>query len=94
MSNRSKTITFNKKPSILSFASVVGPKESDGPYGRCFDICGSDSLFGEASYEKTESKLQKLAVEKALKRSAVNFADIDCVFADFTVLVLQCCSHL
>ena len=78
---QNKTMIFKNKPSILSYASVVGKKESEGPYGKYFDICESDSLFGEDSFEKAESKLQKLAVERAIKKSAVNFADIDCIFA-------------
>ena len=72
---------FGKKPSILSYASVVGKKESEGPYGKYFDISESDALFGEDSFEKAESKLQKLAVENAIKKSALNFQDIDCIFA-------------
>lgn len=76
-----KTMIFESKPSVLSFASVVGKKESEGPFGKYFDICGSDSLFGEDSFEKAESKLQKLAVEHALKKVALNYGDIDCIFA-------------
>ena len=78
---KGKTMIFGKKPSILSYASVVGKKESEGPYGKYFDISESDALFGEDSFEKAESKLQKLAVENAIKKSALNFQDIDCIFA-------------
>ncbi len=76
-----KTMVFNSKPSVLSYASVVGKKESEGPYGKYFDICGTDSLFGEDSFEKAESKLQKLAVDRAIKKGAINFGDVDCIFA-------------
>ncbi len=78
---QNKTMIFKTKPSVLGYASVVGKKESEGPYGKYFDITESDALFGEDSFEKAESKLQKLAVERALKKCAVNFADVDCIFA-------------
>ena len=42
---------------------------------------GNDALFGEDTFEQAESKLQKLAVETAIRKSAVNFADVDCIFA-------------
>lgn len=76
-----KTMIFESKPAILSFASVAGKKESEGPFGKYFDICGHDSFFGENSFEKAESKLQKLAVEYALKKATLNFGDVDCIFA-------------
>ena len=76
-----KTMIFESKPSVLSFASVVGKKEMEGPFGKYFDICSSDSLFGEDSFEKAESKLQKLAVEHALKKATLNYGDVDCIFA-------------
>ena len=81
MKETNKTIIFNNKPSIISFASVVGPKESEGPFGCCFDICGTDALFGEDSFEKAESKLQKTAVQIALDRANLKDKDIDVMFA-------------
>ena len=81
MSSNGKTFIFSKKPSILSYASVAGKKESEGPLGHCFDICGTDALFGEDSFEKAESKLQKLAVQKALEKGGLKSGNIDCIFA-------------
>lgn len=75
------TIEFNLKPSVLSYASVVGKKESEGPFGKAFDVVSKDALFGEDSFEKAESKLQKTAVEVALKKSGITKDDVDAIFA-------------
>ena len=56
---------------IVSTASVVGPKEGEGPLAQYFDTVTQDALFGEDSWEKAESKYVsegcRLAVEKAGK---------------------------
>ncbi|MBQ3817052.1 MAG: stage V sporulation protein AD [Clostridia bacterium] len=75
------TIFFNNRPSILSYGSVVGKREHEGPLSKEFDCYTEDSYFGEKSYEKAESKLQKTAVETALKKQKLKSGEIDCIFA-------------
>ena len=43
----SQTIKFNTPPVITSTASIVGPKESDGPLAQYFDQCLEDEFWGE-----------------------------------------------
>lgn len=76
-----RTIRFENRPSIIGYGSVVGKKEHEGPLSSEFDNFSIDSRFGEKSYEKAESRLQKIAVQTALKRAAVNEKQIDCIFA-------------
>lgn len=76
-----RTIKLENPPSIISYASVVGKKEHDGPIGEEFDAFDNDSRFGEESYEKAESRLQKIAVETALRKCGMNENDVDCIFA-------------
>ena len=76
-----RTVIFNSRPSILGYGSVVGKKEHEGPLGKEFDAFSSDSRFGEESFEKAESHLQRLSVSKALERAGVKEQDIDCIFA-------------
>ena len=76
-----KTIVFSKKSHIVSFGSIVGKKEHEGPYSNEFDEYITDSFIGEKSFEKAESKLQKRAVEIALDKGGFMPCDIDCVFA-------------
>lgn len=76
-----RTIELETKPRILSYASVVGKKEHQGPLSEEFDSFSEDSLFGEESFEKAESKLQKTAVQTALKKAKLETEDIDKIFA-------------
>ncbi len=76
-----QTIFLENKPSILSYGSIVGKKEHEGPLCDEFDDFTDDSYFGEDSYEKAESKLQKTAIEIALKKAELEKGDIDNIFA-------------
>lgn len=77
----SRTVELEKNIGIVSSAAVVGEKEFDGPIGKYFDIHYKDELFGKDSFEKAESKMQQLALDKAIEKLGLNPTDIDCVFA-------------
>lgn len=76
-----RTIIFENRPSILGYASVVGKKEHEGPLSEEFDFYTEDSFFGEKTFEKAESKLQKTAVKIALEKARLDEKDIDNIFA-------------
>ena len=65
------TVVFNKKIIIKGFASAVGKKEGQGPLGSEFDIVGRDDKFGQKTFERAESQLQRMAVLAAI--STENF---------------------
>ena len=75
------TILLENKPSIIGYGSVVGKHEKEGPIGEEFDAFDNDCRFGETTFEKAESRLQKIAIEKALKKAKLNENDVDLVFA-------------
>lgn len=75
------TVLLENRPSFVGYGSVVGKKEHDGPMGHEFDAYDDDSRFGEESYEKAESRLQKIAVETAMRKAGKCENDIDIVFA-------------
>ena len=77
----SRTIELEAKPHIISYGSVVGKKEHEGPLSEEFDYYTVDSFFGEESFEKAESKLQKTAIGIALDKVGLNPQDIDKIFA-------------
>lgn len=77
----SYTILFDDPPSICASSAVGGKKEAEGPLGNMFDMTSDDSYFGESSWEKAESRMQKDAVNKALEKANISNADIDCIFA-------------
>lgn len=76
-----RTIILNNKPSIIGYGSVVGKKEHEGPKGYEFDAYDNDCRFGEDSFEKAESRLQKIAVETALRKANLAETDIDLICA-------------
>lgn len=76
--------------SILSYASVVGKKEGEGPMNSYFDKIFDDSYLGEDTWEKAESKLQQTAVLTALEKADLSPENIDLIFAGD--LINQCTS--
>ncbi len=76
-----RTIEFDNQIRIIGYGSIVGKKEHEGPIGAEFDEYVEDSFFGEKSFEKAESKLQKHAVSTALRKVNLKQNDIDCIFA-------------
>ena len=85
-----RVLEFKDMPSIISYSSVVGKKESEGPLGEFFDIKLTDDRFGEKTWEQSESKMQKCAVSRALKRSSLSPGDVDMICAGD--LLNQCIS--
>ncbi len=71
---------FENPPRVISCASVVGKKESEGPLGKYFDLTHDDNILGEDSWEKAESKLQLEAVTTALHKANLQCSDIDILF--------------
>ncbi len=74
------TIVLDSKPSITSYASVVGKKEGEGPLKNYFDKIYIDEFCGEKSFEKAETHLQKVAIQTALKKGKMNKSSIDLCF--------------
>lgn len=76
-----QTFILDSKPQISAAASIAGKKESEGPLGRVFDVTLEDDMWGEKTWEKSESKLQREAVRLAIEKRGVRESDIDCMFA-------------
>lgn len=76
-----QTVKLENPPSIISTASIVGPKEGQGPLKEYFDMILEDDLWGTESWEKCESKLQEEAVRMALTNAALSESDINYLFS-------------
>ena len=85
-----QTISFDAPPIILETASIVGPKESEGPMAKYFDQCLTDEFWGEKTWEKAESKIIKETVNTVISKSGIPSKDIDFCFAGD--LLNQCIS--
>lgn len=85
-----QSFILNTPVNIVSSASIVGPKEKDGPLSKFFDQCLDDEFWGEKSWEKAESKFIKETVNMAIAKSKIAQSDIDFCFAGD--LLNQCIS--
>lgn len=75
------TYQFENPPTIISSATVTGPKEGVGPYGKYFDKVYGDTIIGEKSFEKAEAKMMEDAVNLAMQKGDVTEKDIDVFLA-------------
>ena len=68
-------------PVFLGTGNVVGKKEGEGPLATCFDYIDADDTFGESTWEKAESAMQKQALDLALDRAGMGSTGPDWLFA-------------
>ena len=85
-----QTIRMDNFPTITQVASIVGPKEGEGPLAKYFDRCLEDEFWGEKSWEKAESKIIKETVIAVIAKSNITNTNIDFCFAGD--LLNQCIS--
>ncbi|MGO5050078.1 stage V sporulation protein AD [Dysosmobacter sp. Sow4_B12] len=76
-----RTVALSAPPSVLACACVGGKFEGQGPLGTCFDELGEDSFFGESTWEKAESAMQKRALSRALDKARLKAGDLDYILA-------------
>ena len=79
--NGKQTVRLQNPPSIVSTASIVGPKEGQGPLKLYFDTIIDDELWGEKTWEKAESKLVREVFSNIVKNANKSPNDIDYIFA-------------
>lgn len=77
------SIAYGQPVLIMGSGSVVGQMENEGPLSGSFDKVSDDKndMFGEDSWEKAESALQKEAVALALSKTCAQTADIRFLYA-------------
>lgn len=81
MHRTGRTVALEGGVSVLSWGSVGGRLEGQGPLGRFFDEIDEDSFCGQTSWEKAESTLQQRALRHALTRGGMEEGDLDIVMA-------------
>ena len=75
-----QSFVFGETPAIISYASVAGKKEAEGPLGSTFDLTAKDTKFGQESWEKAETQMQKTAMELALQKAGLRESQLDAAF--------------
>ena len=85
-----RTIRLERAPAILSYASVVGQKEGEGPLKHCFDQIFEDPYFGEKSWELAESRMLRRCYQLALEKADLPSTALDGIYSGD--LLNQCVS--
>ncbi|MDY3072115.1 MAG: stage V sporulation protein AD, partial [Eubacteriales bacterium] len=57
-----QTLAMTTPVPVAGFAAVAGKKEGQGPL--TFDYVAPDATFGEKTWEKAESKMQRDALDR------------------------------
>lgn len=76
-----QSLSFERDIYIESSSSVVGKKESEGPFGTWFDMVIEDAMAGKDTWEEAESAFQTEAVKKVLEKSGMSTGQIRYIFA-------------
>ena len=76
-----QTVALADPPAIIGHANVVGKKEGDGPLANSFDHIEQDDTFGEKTWEKAETAMQKMALASALDKAGQAVSNLDYLFA-------------
>ena len=82
------TLTF-KNVYVKSENVIVGKLEKEGPLGSYFDDYSSDPYFNQSSFEQAEIEMNRLCVEKCLKKGRID--QVDLIYAGD--LINQLCTH-
>ncbi|MCD8147421.1 MAG: stage V sporulation protein AD [Clostridiales bacterium] len=76
-----QTYALTAPPSIAGHANVVGKKEGQGPLANSFDLISQDATFGQSTWEKAETAMQKLALTHAMEKAGQPLSALDFLFA-------------
>lgn len=76
-----RTIFFDKPPTIIGSAGVVGKKEGEGPLAEDFDAIFEDTSMGQQSYELAESAILHDAIIRALTDAGKSASDVNFILS-------------
>lgn len=76
-----QTVVFDNPPVLTAWASVVGPKEGEGPWGQDFDYVLEDYIYGEKTWEMAEYKMLRETIIRALDKRSFLPEDADLLLA-------------
>ncbi len=76
-----QSFVLENMPTITTWASIAGKKESEGPLANYFDISQKDNYFGQKTWEQAEQKMQEIAIETLMKKANLALPDIQLVFS-------------
>ena len=72
-----QTVALSCPPSVLAFSNIGGKLEGQGPLREYFDELSEDSFFGEKTWERGESVMQKKVLQRALAKANLSAEQLD-----------------
>jgi len=76
-----QSFELENQPVILSWASIAGKKESEGPLGAHYDITQIDSYFGKSTWEQAEIYMQELALKSIATKAKMRTDQFNVIFS-------------
>ncbi len=76
-----QTIAFKNHIAVRSRASIVGPKEGQGPLASYFDRVLPDDLLGKDSWEQAESEMMRETIMLCLEKGGMTPDSVGVVLA-------------
>lgn len=76
-----RIINFKKQINIIASGTAAGRMECEGRLGEIFDCIDKSDRFGMDTWEKSESEMQRRALDHAIKRSGYVKEQIDALYA-------------
>lgn len=75
------SLRFEHPAFVVSWASVAGKKEGQGPLADGIDVKEQDEMFGMENWEQAESAMQKQAADLALEKGNIHRREVRYLFA-------------
>ncbi len=76
-----RTFVYDERPVVRAAASIVGPKEGQGPLGKDFDVILPDDLLGMNTWEQAESEMVRRAVVLCASKAGMTIKSVDLMLA-------------
>lgn len=76
-----QTVEFGLPPIITSWASIVGPKEGEGPWQADFDQVVTDYLWEEKTWELAETKFLRETIKLAADKNFLSLDEVEVFLA-------------
>ena len=78
---QNRVVTLPHPPAVVSYSNIGGKFEGQGPLRDHFDALDPDPFFGQKTWEKGESQMQKQVLQQALDKAGLTPEDLDYVLA-------------
>lgn len=72
-----QSFLYENPPLVASHASIVGPREHEGPLGKWFDANIDDDLLGQKTWEQAEREMLRRCAVDAIGRAGMTESQIE-----------------